>query len=213
MLALRWLLYLLLGIPSIIILYGGLLRLVRHFYKFPMPEFLASLIDNPYRRRLFPPEEMPRRHGLQAGTRVLEVGPGNGRYTVATARYLGNTGQLVAVDIEPKMIDRLEKRLAAEGVTNVTGCVADVHNLPDEDAAYTGVYMITVIGEIPDPEGALREFHRLLAPGGTLAFSEFFPDPDYVSTARLERWAGQAGFKPIQKHGNWWAFTLVFVKD
>ena len=39
--------------------------------------------------------------------------------------------------------------------------------------------MITVIGEIPVPERALREFYRVLNPGGTLAFSEVLMDPDY----------------------------------
>ena len=40
------------------------MRLIRHFYKFPMPEFLANLIDNPLRRRIQPPGEMPVRHGI-----------------------------------------------------------------------------------------------------------------------------------------------------
>lgn len=42
-----------------------LVRMVRNFYKFPMPEFLANLINNPLRRRIQAPQEMPRHHGIQ----------------------------------------------------------------------------------------------------------------------------------------------------
>ena len=85
-------------------------RIVRHFHKFPMPEFLADLIDNPLRRKFQPPKEMPIRHGIETGMTVLEVGPGNGRYTVETARRIGAAGKVIAVDIEPKMIERVSRR-------------------------------------------------------------------------------------------------------
>lgn len=61
-------------------------RIIRYFYKFPMPQFLANLIDNPFRRRIQPPNEMPIRHGITPGMTVLEVGPGNGRYTISRSR-------------------------------------------------------------------------------------------------------------------------------
>lgn len=35
---------------------------------------------------------------------VLEIGPGNGAYTSANARHVGEKGKVVTVDIEPKMI-------------------------------------------------------------------------------------------------------------
>jgi len=44
------------------------------------------------------------RHGLKEGMKVLEVGPGNGRYTIAAANVLGPEGRIVTIDIEKKMI-------------------------------------------------------------------------------------------------------------
>ena len=153
-------------------------RIVRHFHKFPMPEFLADLIDNPLRRKFQPPAEMPIRHGIETGMTVLEVGPGNGRYTVETARRIGAAGKVIAVDIEPKMIERVSRRAQTEGVTNLEARVADVYNLPFEDGAFDAIYLITVISEIPEPERAMQEFHRLLSSSGVLAFSELLTDPD-----------------------------------
>lgn len=188
------------------------LRIVRRVYKFPMPEFMAPIIDNPLRRRAQPPDEMARRHGLEPGMRVLEIGPGSGRYTVAAARRVGPTGKVIAVDIEPKMIERLNRRVEAEGVANVEGRVANVYALPFDDASFDAAYLITVIGEIPEPVRAMREFHRVLKPGGALAFSEALMDPDYPLARTLMRMAESAGFRLRNRIGGWFAYTLVFEK-
>jgi hypothetical protein len=93
---LRKLICLILGLPLIVLLLQTTLRVIRYFYKFPMPQFLANLIENPFRRKIQPPRDMPLRHGLEPGMTVLEVGPGNGRYTLATARRVGSTGKVIS---------------------------------------------------------------------------------------------------------------------
>src|SRR4030042_5237048 len=98
-----------------------------------MPEFLANLSDNPLRRKIQPPSEMPIRHGIEPGMTVLEVGPGNGRYTVEIARRVGNTGKVITVDIEPKMIERVTQRAQAERITNLEARKANVYALPFDD--------------------------------------------------------------------------------
>lgn len=204
--------YLLISIPLLFLTLHTILRIVRYFYKFPMPEFLANAIDNPLRRKIQPPAEMPLRHGIAPGMRVLEVGPGNGRYTVETARRVGSAGKVIAVDIEPKMIERLEQRVQAEGITNLEGQVANVYDLPFEAGTFDAVTLITVISEIPEPGRAMREFYRVLKPGGTLAFSELIFDPDYPLASTLVRMAGDAGFRLKKKVGNFFAYTVVFEK-
>ena len=63
----------------LVVILHTIVRIVRYFYKFPMPPFLANLIDNPFRRRIQPPSEMPIRHGIEPGMTVLEVGPGKAK--------------------------------------------------------------------------------------------------------------------------------------
>ena len=53
-------------------------RTIRRFYKFPIPEFLTPFIDNPLRRRLQPHNKVIADLGLKPGMTVLEVGPGGG---------------------------------------------------------------------------------------------------------------------------------------
>ncbi len=205
--------YLILGLPLFAVTLHTIVRVIRHFHKFPMPQFLANLIDNPFRRRIQPPAEMPTRHGIMPGMVVLEVGPGNGRYTMESARRVGSRGKVVTIDIEPKMIERVQQRALAEGVANLEARVADVYSLPFEDGSFDAVYLITVIGEIPEPDRAMREFFRVLSPSGTLAFSEFLTDPDYPLAQTLVRKAEMANFRLKKKVGGFFAYTLVFEKQ
>ncbi len=56
---LRRLLGVFLAIPVAFIVLHTIIRIIRHFYKFPMPEFMADLIDHPLRRRFQPPTRRP----------------------------------------------------------------------------------------------------------------------------------------------------------
>ena len=205
--------YILLGLPLMAVVLHTLLRIIRYFYKFPMPEFLANIIDNPLRRKIQPPVEMPIRHGIEPGMTVLEVGPGNGRYTIETARRAGKTGKVITIDIEPRMIERVAQRAQAEGITNLEAKVANVHALPFEESTFDAICMIAVISEIPQPERALREFHRVLKPSGTLAFSELFSDPDYPLSRTLIRKVSRVKFRLKKRIGNFFSYMLVFEKQ
>ena len=209
----RRLLLIVLAFPLLFVALHTLVRIVRHFHKFPIPEFLANLIDNPFRRKIQPPDETPARHGIEPGMVVLEVGPGNGTYTVATARRVGDAGKVITIDIEPKMIERVNKRAQLEGIDNIEARVADVYDLPFEAGFFDVVTMIAVIGEIPDPGRAMREFHRVLSPEGTLVFSELLLDPDYPRSQTLVRLADGAGFRLKEKVGNLFYYTLIFEKS
>jgi ubiquinone/menaquinone biosynthesis C-methylase UbiE len=111
------------------------------------------------------------------------------------------------------MIERVRARAAEEGVANIDARVADVYSLPFEDATFDLACMMAVIGEIPEPVRAIKEFYRVLKPGGTLVFSELLPDPDYPSPGTLARWAGEANFQVKQKIGSFFYYTLIFEKN
>lgn len=205
--------YCILGIMLTAVILHTIARIVRQRYKFPIPEYLVPLIDNPLRRRIQPPAETAIRHGIRPGMTVLEIGPGSGTYTLAAARRAGDQGKVVTVDIEPKVIERVKRKIQAEGIKNVDARVADVYALPFPDGIFDAMYLIAVIGEIPDPQKAMKEFYRVLSGAGTLAFSELFPDPDYPRAGTLIRMAHTAGFRLKKRMGTFFYYTLIFEKN
>jgi ubiquinone/menaquinone biosynthesis C-methylase UbiE len=150
--------------------------------------------------------------GLQPGQRVLEIGPGPGRLLIPAARRVLPGGEVVGLDIQPGMIERLKARAAQTGVTNLTTILGDAtqSNVPAE--SFHVVYLCTVFGEIPDREAALRQCYAALKPGGLLSITEIFPDPHYQPRATVQRLAETAGFRLREMHGRWYFFTANFVK-
>lgn len=174
----------------------------------PCPSALSWLVDNPVRRWYTKP--VLDRIGIQPGETVLEVGPGPGAFTVDAARRAGPGGKVFAVDIQPKMIAKLKRRLQEAGVTNVETHVDSAYDLPVEDGTVDRAFLVTVLPEIPDPVRALREIHRVLRPGGRLSVTEEFADPDYPLRRTTIRWAEAAGFRLEERHGSFWVYTLNF---
>jgi len=165
-------------------------------------------VDNPLRRGEV-------RHalthaGLRAGEIVLELGPGSDAFALDAARRVGPEGKVIAVDVQPEMIARVQARIQAAGVTNVENHVARAYELPLEDASVDRAYLITVLPEIPDPVRTLRELYRVLKPGGIVSITEEFLDPNYPLRSTTDAWAATAGFVPAGRYGNFWVYTLNY---
>jgi ubiquinone/menaquinone biosynthesis C-methylase UbiE len=212
---------LLLWIP-LVILFGVLffwvvvLRLAswlaaRLGYSAPCPASVSWLVDNPVRRRYM--RHVVDRIGVRSGERVLEVGPGPGTFTVEAAWRARPQGSVVAVDVQPEMISTLQSKVRKAGLDNVETYVAAAHELPIEDNSIDRAFMVTVLPEIPDKLQALSELHRVLKPNGILSVTEEFLDPDYPLPRTTVRWANKAGFELVERHGNWWAYTLNFRRS
>ena len=92
----------------------------------------------------------------EPGERMLEIGPGTGYYTFDVATRLGG-GTHEIFDIQPKMLDHVMREAARRGVTNIEPTEGDAQSLPYADDTFDGAILITVLGEIPDQERALRE--------------------------------------------------------
>jgi SAM-dependent methyltransferase len=177
----------------------------------PCPASLDWLVDNPIRSRYMRP--ILDRAGIQPGERVLELGPGPGAFTVEAARRVGLQGRLIAVDIQPKMIAQVEKRVREAGLTNVETHVADAYHLPLDDTSVDRAFLVTVLPEVPDQSRVLAELRRVLKPEGLLSITEEFFDPDYPFAFETVRRVEAAGFKLDQRFGNFWVYTVNFRKN
>lgn len=99
---------------------------------------------------------------------ALEIGAGTGYFGLNLVQC-GVIGELTSSDISPGMLATLEgtaKRLGLE----VETVVAEAEQLPFPDESFDLVFGHAVLHHIPDLEQAMREFFRVLKPGGVIAF-------------------------------------------
>jgi ubiquinone/menaquinone biosynthesis C-methylase UbiE len=137
----------------------------------------------------------------EPGERVLELGPGTGYYTLEIAEWIGAEGTLEIFDIQQEMLDHTMRRVTDSGLANVTATRGDATALPYDDESIDAVVLITVLGEIPDRDAALREIARVLRPGGRLVVGELVGDPHYTSPAALRRLGEAAGLRFERRNG------------
>ena len=130
----------------------------------------------------------------QPGETVLEVGPGTGYYTLPVARWVA-PGTLHVLDVQQEMLDHTMRRAAGDGIDNVEPRRGDARRLPYDDASFDSAYLVTVLGEVPDQDAALRELRRVLKPGGRVVVGELFGDPHMVGESSLRRRAAAAGLR------------------
>jgi len=131
----------------------------------------AWVIDNPLRRWLHKPEAIL--GGLVApGSTVLDLGCGSGPFTVALARRVGPSGRVIAADLQPAMLAKVQQRVVrAELQDRVTlhVCAPDHVGL---SARVDFVLAFWMVHEVPSAADLFAEMHEALNPEGKLLLVE-----------------------------------------
>jgi SAM-dependent methyltransferase len=99
---------------------------------------------------------------------ALEIGSGTGYFSL-NLMQLGLFERLVATDISPGMLEELRAGAESLGLGVLTR-ITDAERLPFDAGSFDLVFGHAVLHHLPDLETALGELHRVLRPGGTLAF-------------------------------------------
>ena len=177
---------------------GGLLRtwwlrLRGHLQPRPFPYSDAAILESPLRRAFASPSRILGAFGLASGERVLEIGPGIGYYSLEAVARVGESGRLVCLDVQREMLLETRRRLQSAGRA-AHFVQASAVALPFVPSSFDRVFLITVLGEIPERSRALGEIHRTLRAGGRLSVSEQLPDPDFITVATLRSELRAAGF-------------------
>jgi ubiquinone/menaquinone biosynthesis C-methylase UbiE len=115
---------------------------------------------------------------LSPGLRLLDVGCGPGSITVGLARAV-SPGESVGVDLAPAIIE--EARSLALDIPSLRFEVADGYALPFEATSFDVVHAHQVLQHVARPVEALREWRRVLRPGGIVAVRE-------VDFGTMSRW-------------------------
>jgi ubiquinone/menaquinone biosynthesis C-methylase UbiE len=107
---------------------------------------------------------------------VLDFGCGPGFFTREFAKRTGDSGMVLAVDLQAEMLGILKEKLEPDGLMpriRTHQCADDTINLPPEwNGRIDVAFAIFVVHEVPDSKQLFREIHALLKPGGHVFFAE-----------------------------------------
>ena len=112
---------------------------------------------------------------LPSDAQVLDIATGTGWVALAAAQHVGPTGRVLGVDLAPEMLERARQKVAVAGLTHVEFRAGDAECLDVADQSFDVVLCASALFFLPDMLAALREWHRVLKPGGQVGFSGFGP--------------------------------------
>jgi ubiquinone/menaquinone biosynthesis C-methylase UbiE len=110
---------------------------------------------------------------LGAGEVVADIGAGSGYFEARLSRIVGAKGTVLAVDIQPEMLDLLTNKLAAAKITNVKPILGAIDDPKLPTNAVDLVFMVDVYHEFSHPFEMMQNICKSLKPGGRVAFVEF----------------------------------------
>jgi tRNA A58 N-methylase Trm61 len=147
---------------------------------------------------------------IGAGSKVADVGAGDGFLTLRLAPLVGETGKVFAVDISDTKLSSLKQRVAEKNLGNVEvvkGDADDPHlSVGDLDA----VIILNSYHEMPKYAEVLRHIREALKPGGRLVIAEPGPTPaeetrvqqiakHHIAAQYVAEEMAQAGFKIVEQ--------------
>lgn len=106
---------------------------------------------------------------VRSGSRVLDVAAGAGGQSIAAARRVGPSGQVLATDISPRILEYAAQAAADAGLSNITTRELDGERLEVEEGSFDAVISRVGLIYFPDQQAALGGMLRALRPGGRLS--------------------------------------------
>lgn len=207
--------YSIVGLVICVTVVGIIWRLFSNRSTLPCPVWLGWLVelDNPF-TKTNQANVIIGHLNLQPAMKVLDIGCGPGRLTIPVAEKIGQLGEVVAMDMQQGMLQRVQEKARAKNIHNIRLIQAKIGDGTLEHATYDRALLVTVLGEIPvsDRHIALKEIFDALKPGGILSITEVIFDPHFQTIGTVLQLATAVGFQKKDIFGHRFAFTMLLEK-
>ncbi len=176
------------------------------------PWWLGYLLMCPLRRWWDSPEKMLEPY-VREGMTVLDIGSGMGFFSIPAARLVGESGKVIAVDVQEKMLRSLVKRAARAGLASRIQTRLCGPEGPGLDEQVDVCLALNVVHEVPDARALMQEIRSLLSASGKLLLAEpahHVSKADFRATLDL---AVAVGFRVVEEPGLGKRMTAVCEPD
>ena len=159
------------------------------------PWWLSTFLVSSLRRIIHNPEKILAEL-IQKGHIVADIGCGPGYFSIAMAKLVGEEGRVIAADIQPRMLQYVQRRAEREGLQSricLHQCQEDELGIKEQVDFVLAFYMVH---EVPDIDTFFKEIAAILKPDAAFLLAE---PKMHVTAQRFEeiiQAVGAAGLKP-----------------
>ena len=133
----------------------------------------AYWLERPQRVAEEQPDQMVGQLKLRRGEIVADIGAGTGYFSRRLARAVGPTGRVLAVDVQPEMLELLKNLGARLGLTNITPVLGSVTNPQLPVASVDLALLVDVYHEFDFPREMMQAICGAMKPGGRVVLVEY----------------------------------------
>jgi len=135
------------------------------FEKHTCPWWLAYTWDNRI-RNIFHNTEVILKPYINPGNTALDVGCGMGYFSIHMAKYIGEEGKVISVDIQKEMLTILKERSEKYGIENIIKTILSHGDLNDIRERIDFALNFWMLHEVDAQEKLVKQIYDLLNPGG-----------------------------------------------
>jgi predicted methyltransferase len=151
----------------------------------------STHFDDPARDAWQRPAEVMARLRVPPGSVVVDLGAGTGYFIAALSKSVGPGGKVLALDVEPKMVEFLARRAHSEHLENVEARLVEPNDPKLSPRSVSRILIVNTWHHIDDRAAYARRLGAALAPGGELWIVDFTPESDQGPPARHRLAAAQ----------------------
>lgn len=163
------------------------------------PVWVGYLLASPLRKLVCSPSRILGPH-VDQGMTVMDVGCAMGFFSLPMAGMVGARGRVVCLDVQEKMLKRLEARVSRAGVEEVVEsrlCEGADLLVDDLEGEVDFALAFAMVHEAGDPARILLQIHSALRDGGRLLIAEPRGHVSDAMFADTMRWSREAGFSVV----------------
>lgn len=138
-----------------------------------MGHYAADWLERPERESEEHTDQLLNELRIKPGDNVADIGAGTGYFSRRMAKLVGPAGRVLAVDVQPEMLNLLTNKMTDLGISNVVPVLGSVTDPKLASSSIDLALMVDVYHEFDFPFEMMEAISRSLKPGGRVVFVEF----------------------------------------